>query len=63
MQLRAFNPTELDAHEVDDWMQHEQGWMFWSGYDKKGSLKRIGNVGMEVLLKREFEDAGDLTFV
>lgn len=37
--------------------------MFWSGYDKKGSLKRIGNVGMEVLLKREFEDAGDLTFV
>lgn len=44
-------------------MQHEQGWMFWSGYDKKGSLKRIGNVGMEVLLKREFEDAGDLTFV
>lgn len=61
--LANFAAEEAVAHEVKDWMQHEKGWMFWSGFGKEGSLRMIEDLGMKVLLKEEHEDVADAAFL
>ncbi|KAH7396838.1 methyltransferase domain-containing protein [Phaeosphaeria sp. MPI-PUGE-AT-0046c] len=61
--LANFAVEEAATHEIKDWMQHEKGWMFWSGWGTEGSLKMVEELGMEVLLQEELEEVADATFL
>jgi ubiquinone/menaquinone biosynthesis C-methylase UbiE len=61
--LANFGVEEMATHETDNWLAHEKGWMFWSGWGKEGSLKMVVDVGMDVMLKEVHEEVGDATFL
>ncbi|KAH8725052.1 hypothetical protein GQ44DRAFT_707693 [Phaeosphaeriaceae sp. PMI808] len=61
--LANFGADELPASKTDNWLGHEKGWMFWSGWGTDGSLKMIKDVGFEILLQEINEDVGDATFL
>jgi ubiquinone/menaquinone biosynthesis C-methylase UbiE len=61
--LANFGAEEMVTHEMDNWLGHEKGWMFWSGWGKEGSLKMVEDVGMEVVLNEVHEEVGDATFL
>jgi ubiquinone/menaquinone biosynthesis C-methylase UbiE len=61
--LANFGVEEMDTRETNKWLAHEKGWMFWSGWDKDGSLKIVEEAGMQVLLKEALEEVGDATFL
>jgi ubiquinone/menaquinone biosynthesis C-methylase UbiE len=61
--LANFSVEEMAGHEMERWLEHEKGWMFWSGWGMDGTLKMVEHVGMEILLKEVHEDVVDATFV
>ena len=61
--LANFAAEELPASEVEHWLDHEKGWMFWSGWGKDASLKMVVEAGMEVLVQETNQDVGDAKFL
>jgi ubiquinone/menaquinone biosynthesis C-methylase UbiE len=61
--LSNFSAEELPASETDNWLGHEKGWMFWSGWGEKASLKMVEDVGLKVLIKELHQAVGDAKFV
>jgi ubiquinone/menaquinone biosynthesis C-methylase UbiE len=61
--LANFSAEDLPAAEVKNWMDHEKGYMFWSGWGEKGSLKMVEEVGLEVLMKETYQAAGDTNYI
>jgi hypothetical protein len=61
--LANFAADELEKLEVDKWLDHEKGWMFWSGWGKDGTLKMVKDAGLEVLVEEVVEEVGDATFL
>jgi ubiquinone/menaquinone biosynthesis C-methylase UbiE len=61
--LANFSAENMERAEIDNWLKHEKGWMFWSGWGKDGSLKIVKDIGLEVLIGEVLEDVGDSTFL
>ncbi|KAF1911360.1 S-adenosyl-L-methionine-dependent methyltransferase [Ampelomyces quisqualis] len=61
--LANFGVDEMTTHEIQNWLAHEKGWMFWSGWGKEGSLKMVEDVGMNLVLTEVREEVGDMTFL
>jgi ubiquinone/menaquinone biosynthesis C-methylase UbiE len=61
--LGNFSVAELPNAEVDNWLDHEKGYMFWSGWGAKGSLKMVEDVGMELLMNETHQAEGDANFL
>lgn len=61
--LANFGVEELPTFEQDRWLDHEKGWMFWSGWGADASLKMIKDVGLDVLLQEKQQDQGDAEFM
>jgi SAM-dependent methyltransferase len=61
--LANFSGEETEKAEIDKWLNHEKGWMFWSGWGKDGSLEIVEEAGLEVLTGEVLEDVGDSTFL
>jgi ubiquinone/menaquinone biosynthesis C-methylase UbiE len=61
--LANFSAEDMERAEIDNWLKHEKGWMFWSGWGKDGSLKIVKDAGLEVLIGEVLEDVGDSTFL
>jgi ubiquinone/menaquinone biosynthesis C-methylase UbiE len=61
--LANFSTEDLPAAEVNNWMDHAKGYMFWSGWGEKGSLEMVEGVGLEVLLKETHQAVGDTNFI
>jgi SAM-dependent methyltransferase len=61
--LANFAVEDMATNEIDRWLDHDKGWMFWSGWGKEASLKMVESVGMEILLKEVHEDVVDAAFV
>jgi ubiquinone/menaquinone biosynthesis C-methylase UbiE len=61
--LANFSGEDMEKAEMDKWLNHEKGWMFWSGWGKEGSLKIVQEAGLEVLIGEVLEDVGDATFL
>jgi ubiquinone/menaquinone biosynthesis C-methylase UbiE len=61
--LANFSAEDLPTAEVKNWMDHEKGYMFWSGWGEKGSLNMVEEVGLEVLMKETHQAAGDANFL
>ncbi|KAL5118912.1 hypothetical protein ACEQ8H_003235 [Pleosporales sp. CAS-2024a] len=61
--LSNFAGEEVEQEQMDKWLGHEKGWMFWSGWGKDGSLKMMQESGFEVVIGELLEDVGDATFL
>jgi ubiquinone/menaquinone biosynthesis C-methylase UbiE len=61
--LANFTAEDLPAAELNDWMGHEKGYGFWSGWGEKASLEMVEDAGMEVLTKEMHQDEGDAKFL
>jgi ubiquinone/menaquinone biosynthesis C-methylase UbiE len=61
--LANFSAEELPAEQTDKWLDHEKGWMFWSGWGEEGSVKMVEDAGFEVMERKMHQDDGDAKFV
>lgn len=61
--LANFSAEDMERAEIHNWLKHEKGWMFWSGWGKDGSLKIVKDLGLEVLIGEVLEDVGDAMFL
>ncbi|KAL1801742.1 hypothetical protein ACET3X_002084 [Alternaria dauci] len=61
--LANFSVRDMLGLEAERWLEHEQGWMFWSGWGEEGSVKMVEGVGLKVLVKEVRQAVGDEAFV
>ena len=58
-----FAAEEMESSVMDKWLEHEDGWMFWSGWGAEGTIKVFEEVGFEILSKEIKEDVVDASFL
>ncbi|KAM0322532.1 hypothetical protein ACHAQA_009379 [Verticillium albo-atrum] len=61
--LVNFGAQESAGGETQNWLEEEKGWMYWSGWGSEGSLEKVREAGLEVVVKELEEDAGDADFL
>jgi ubiquinone/menaquinone biosynthesis C-methylase UbiE len=61
--LANFSAIDLATLEEDRWLDHEKGWMFWSGWGEEGSVKMVEDAGFEVLAREVRQAVDDAKFV
>ncbi|RDW56681.1 hypothetical protein BP6252_14033 [Coleophoma cylindrospora] len=61
--LANFGAEELAGKEAENWLQEEKGWMFWSGWGTEGTLDKVKEVGLEVVVQETVEDETDAKFL
>lgn len=61
--LANFAAEELAGREVQNWLEEEKGWMFWSGWGSEGTLGKVREAGLEVVVKETVEDAVNARFL
>ncbi|CAN9079398.1 unnamed protein product [Alternaria alternata] len=61
--LANFSVRDMLGLEAEKWLNHEQGWMFWSGWGEEGSVKMVENAGLEVLVREVRQAVDDAAFV
>ncbi|RDW56854.1 hypothetical protein BP5796_12921 [Coleophoma crateriformis] len=61
--LANFGAEELAGKEAENWLQEEKGWMFWSGWGTQGTLEKVKEVGLEVVMQETVEDVADAKFL
>ncbi|KAJ4295361.1 hypothetical protein N0V90_007373 [Kalmusia sp. IMI 367209] len=56
--------AEESEHGVNEkWLGEEEGWMYWSAWGAEGSVKMVGEAGLEVLVREVRESNVDATFL
>ncbi|KAF2793995.1 methyltransferase [Melanomma pulvis-pyrius CBS 109.77] len=61
--LANFAAEELAGSEVQNWLEEEKGWMFWSGWGSERTLEKAKEAGLEVVVQETVEDAVDAKFL
>ncbi|KAI9677231.1 MAG: hypothetical protein M1822_008180 [Bathelium mastoideum] len=61
--LANFAAEEVAGAEKKDWLGEEKGWMFWSGWGSEGTLEKVKEVGLEVVVEDTVEDVVDAKFL
>ncbi|KAH6697193.1 methyltransferase domain-containing protein [Plectosphaerella plurivora] len=61
--LVNFGTEASEGSEEREWLGEGQGWMYWSGWGAEGSLEKVKEAGLEVVLQEETEDATDADFL
>lgn len=61
--LANFAAEESVGREVQNWLEEEKGWMFWSGWGSEGTLEKLKEAGLEVIVQETVEDAVNETFL
>jgi len=61
--LANFGAEELAGREMQNWLKEEKGWMFWSGWGSEGTLEKVKEVGLEVIVQETVEDHVDVQFL
>lgn len=49
--LANFGAAETKAIEAQNWLGEEKGWMYWSGWGAEGTLEKIREAGLEIVVK------------
>ncbi|KAF6823059.1 methyltransferase domain-containing protein [Colletotrichum plurivorum] len=60
--LANFSAEAMDGLVMDKWL-HEKGWMYWSGWGAEGTLEKLKEAGLEVLVRDEVNDETDAEFL
>ncbi|MCJ1228152.1 hypothetical protein MMC12_004813 [Toensbergia leucococca] len=61
--LANFAAEESAGREIQNWLQEEKGWMFWSGWGSEGTVEKVREAGLEVVLQETVEDVVDAKFL
>jgi SAM-dependent methyltransferase len=61
--LVNFAAKELAGRETQNWLEEEKGWMFWSGWGSEGTVEKVREAGLEVVVQETVEDAVDVKFL
>ena len=61
--LANFAEQELEGLVMGQWLGEKNGWMFWSGWGEKGTLKAVKEVGLETVVAEVEHDAVDASFL
>jgi SAM-dependent methyltransferase len=61
--LANFGIKEFAGREKENWLKEEKGWMFWSGWGSEGTLEKVKEAGLEVIVQETVEDEEDATFL
>jgi ubiquinone/menaquinone biosynthesis C-methylase UbiE len=60
--LINFSEEEMAGVVMEKWL-HEKGWMYWSGFGREGTLNKIKEAGLEVVVANIEEDEVDVRFL
>ncbi|TID17737.1 Elongation factor 1-gamma 1 [Venturia nashicola] len=58
--LANFSAQESQGVEMEKWLA-EEGWMFWAGWGREGTVGKIRDAGLEILIEEVKEDVVDAT--
>ena len=61
--LANFAAEELVGREMQKWLGEEEGWMFWSGWGSEGTVEKVREAGLEVVVQETVEDVVDVRFL
>jgi len=61
--LANFAAAEVAGREVQNWLEEEKGWMFWSGWGSEVTLNKAKEAGLEVVVQEIVEDAVNSKFL
>ncbi|KAL9620225.1 MAG: hypothetical protein Q9160_005234 [Pyrenula sp. 1 TL-2023] len=61
--LANFGAEEAAGREIRDWLGEDKGWMFWSGWGSEGSVEKVREAGLEVVVQEVVEDVVDAKFL
>ncbi|RDI78860.1 Elongation factor 1-gamma 1 [Venturia inaequalis] len=58
--LANFSAQESQGVELQKWLA-EEGWMFWAGWGRAGTVEKIKDAGLEIVIEEVAEDVVDST--
>ncbi|QDS77777.1 hypothetical protein FKW77_005283 [Venturia effusa] len=58
--LANFSAQESDGEELEKWLADE-GWMFWAGWGREGTVEKVKAAGLAIVLEEVKEDVVDST--
>lgn len=61
--LANFAAKELAGREMQNWLGEEKAWMFWSGWGSEGTVDKMREAGLEVVVQETVEDVVDAKFL
>ena len=61
--LANFAAEESAGKEMRTWLGEEKGWMFWSGWGSEGTVDKVREAGLEVVVQETVEDVVDANFL
>ena len=61
--LANFAAEESTGTETQNWLEEEKGWMFWSGWGSEGTMEKVREAGLEVVVQEVLEDEDDVKFL
>lgn len=57
--LANFGAEESAGAESQNWLGEAKGWMFWSGWGSEGTVEKVREAGLEVVVQETVEDVVD----
>ena len=62
--LANFGAEESAGIEMQKWLEEDKGWMFWSGWGAEGTVEKVREAGLEVVVRETERDVvDDATFL
>ena len=61
--LANFAAEESAGREMRNWLEEEEGGMFWSGWGSEGTVEKVRDAGLEVVVQETVEDVVDAKFL
>lgn len=61
--LANFAVEESEGGVEERWLNHDEGWMYWSAWGETGSVKMLEDAGFEILVRETKQNEGDANFV
>jgi SAM-dependent methyltransferase len=61
--LANFAAEESAGGETQNWLEEEKGWMFWSSWGSEGTLEKVREAGLEVVVQEAVDDVVDAKFL
>jgi SAM-dependent methyltransferase len=61
--LANFSEEEIESAVNPKWLDEEKGWVYWSGWGEKGSVRMVEEAGLDVLVKEITVDVVDANFL
>ena len=61
--LANFAAEEVAGKEMQNWLDEDKGWMFWSGWGSEGTAEKVREIGLEVVVQETVEVMVNVKFL